>query len=123
MTDTHFLFFNNFIKHNFHPNQGQSFLSDFDNINNTNLLEIILNPTNIKQVKSLSSFIKQSLELKKGHLIPFVLLCFEFVYNCYYLSILIYYQIFLHSLYLVYFSNIFYKNSFSYLDFQDPFYF
>ena len=30
----------------------KAFLSDFDNINNTNLLEIILNPTNIKQVKS-----------------------------------------------------------------------
>ena len=39
----------------------KAFLSDFDNINNTNLLEIILNSTNIKQVKSLCSFIKQSL--------------------------------------------------------------
>ena len=44
----------------------KAFLSDFDNINNTNLLEIILNPTNIKQVKSLDSFIKQSLELRTG---------------------------------------------------------
>ena len=44
----------------------KAFLSDFDNINNTNLLEIILNPTNIKQVKSLGSFIKQSLELRTG---------------------------------------------------------
>jgi hypothetical protein len=35
----------------------KAFLSDFDNINNINLLEIILNPTNIKQVKSLGSFI------------------------------------------------------------------
>jgi hypothetical protein len=26
----------------------KAFLSDFDNISNTNLLEIILNPTNIK---------------------------------------------------------------------------
>jgi hypothetical protein len=41
----------------------KAFLSDFDNINNTNLLEIILNPTNIKQVKSLGSFIKQLLNL------------------------------------------------------------
>ena len=53
-------------------------------INNTNLLEIILNPTNIKQVKSLGSFIKQSLETEdRGHMIPFVLLCFEFVYMLY----------------------------------------
>jgi hypothetical protein len=45
-------------------------------INNTNLLEIILNPTNIKQVKSLGSFIKQSLELRtRRHMIPFVLDC------------------------------------------------
>jgi hypothetical protein len=44
----------------------KAFLSDFDNTNNTNLLEIILNPTNIKQVKSLGSFIKQSLELRTG---------------------------------------------------------
>ena len=44
----------------------KAFLSDFNNINITNLLEIILNPTNIKQVKSLSSFIKQSLELRTG---------------------------------------------------------
>jgi hypothetical protein len=44
----------------------KAFLSDFDNINNTNLLEIILSPTNIKQMKSLGSFIKQSLELKTG---------------------------------------------------------
>ena len=41
----------------------KAFLSDFDNTNNTNLLEIILNPTNIKQVKSLGSFIKQLLNL------------------------------------------------------------
>jgi len=46
----------------------KAFLSDFDNINNTctNLLTIILNPINIKQVKSLGSFIKQSLELRTG---------------------------------------------------------
>jgi hypothetical protein len=44
----------------------KAFLSDFDNINNTNLLENILNPTNIKQVKSLGSSIKQSLELRIG---------------------------------------------------------
>jgi hypothetical protein len=62
----------------------KAFLSDFDNINNTNLLEIILNPTNIKQVKSLGSSIKQSLETEdRGHMIPFVLLCFEFVYMLY----------------------------------------
>jgi hypothetical protein len=40
----------------------KAFLSDFDNTNKTNLLEIILNPTNINQVKSLGSFIKQSME-------------------------------------------------------------
>jgi hypothetical protein len=44
----------------------KAFLSDFDNTSNTNLIEIILNPTNIKQVKSLGSFIKQSLELRTG---------------------------------------------------------
>ena len=47
-------------------NMLKAFLSDFDNTINSNLLEIILNPTNIKQVKSLGSFIKQSLELRTG---------------------------------------------------------
>lgn len=44
----------------------KAFLSDFDNTINTNLLEIILNLTNINQVKSLGSYIKQSLELRTG---------------------------------------------------------
>jgi hypothetical protein len=44
----------------------KAFLSDFDNINNTNLPEIILNPTNIRQLKSLGSFNKQSLKLRTG---------------------------------------------------------
>jgi hypothetical protein len=55
-----------FLNCNLNEHLRKAFLSDFDNINNTNLLEIILNPTNIKQVKSLGCFIKQSLELRTG---------------------------------------------------------
>jgi hypothetical protein len=52
-----------FLNCNRNEHLRKAFLSDFDNTNNTNLLEIILNPTNIKQVKSLGSFIKQLLNL------------------------------------------------------------
>jgi hypothetical protein len=59
--ETHF-----FLNCKLNEHSRKAFLSDFDNTNNTNLLEIILNPTNIKQVKSLGFFIKQSLELRTG---------------------------------------------------------